>query len=316
MIDMIGKRKYMFMFSAVLILIGILFLFINGGFNWDIQFEGGTIIKIEMHDDNYDAAAAENDIKNLLGKSVTVQKEKTFNPDDQSNSIALLSLKVAKDNTLTSEEINEVVDFLTQEYNVKEGIQPQIQSVEPFIGVELRNKALMAAAWAMLLIVVYVGIRFRVMSGVSAALFGIVALVHDALIMLSVYTVFNIPVNEVFVAAILTIIGYSMNDTIVIYDRIRENSALMHKADIETMVNTSVVQSLPRTINTLVTTLLTITTLYVFASIFNVESIRQFAFPLIIGLTSGSYSSIFIATPLWMVWRKYRIKKMILNAKA
>ena len=315
MIDIIGKRKYLFILSAVLILIGVLFLVINGGFNWDIQFEGGTIIKIEMQDDNYDAISVETDIENLLGKSVTVQKEKKFNPDDQSNSIALLSLKVAKDNTLTSEEINAVVDFLTQEYNIKAGIQPQIQSVEPFIGVELRNKALMAAGWAMLLIVIYVGIRFRVMSGVSAALFGIVALVHDALIMLSVYTVFNMPVNEVFVAAILTIIGYSMNDTIVIYDRIRENSALMHKADLETMVNTSVVQSLPRTINTLVTTLLTITTLYVFAAIFNVESIRQFAFPLIIGLTSGSYSSIFIATPLWMVWRKYRIKKKILDAK-
>jgi len=315
MIDMIGKRKYMFILSAALILIGVLFLLINGGFNWDIQFEGGTIIKIEMYDDSYEAVTVESDIENLIGKNVTVQKEKTFNPDDQSNSIALLSLKVAKDNTLTSEEINAVVDFLTLEYNVKAGTQPQIKSVEPFIGVELRNKALMAAGWAMLLIVIYVGIRFRVMSGVSAALFGIVALVHDALIMLSVYTVFNIPVNEVFVAAILTIIGYSMNDTIVIYDRIRENSALMHKADLETMVNTSVVQSLPRTINTLVTTLLTITTLFVFATIFNVESIRQFAFPLIIGLTSGSYSSIFIATPLWMVWRKYRIKKKILDAK-
>jgi preprotein translocase subunit SecF len=289
---------------------------INGGFNWDIQFEGGTIIKIEMKDDNYDATSAETDIENLLGKSVTVQKEKTFNPEDQANSIALLSIKVSKDNTLDSGEINAVVDFLTREYNVKAGTTPQIQSVEPFIGVELRNKALMAAGWAMLLIVIYVGIRFRVMSGVSAALFGIVALIHDALIMLSVYTVFNIPVNEVFVAAILTIIGYSMNDTIVIYDRIRENTALMHKADLETMVNTSVVQSLPRTINTLVTTLLTITTLYVFAAIFNVESIRQFAFPLIIGLTSGSYSSIFIATPLWMVWRKYRIKKKILEAKS
>jgi preprotein translocase subunit SecF len=122
-------------------------------------------------------------------------------------------------------------------------------------------------------------------------------------------------VNEVFVAAILTIIGYSMNDTIVIYDRIRENSAAMHKADLETMVNTSIIQSLPRTINTLVTTLLTITTLYVFASIYNVESIRQFAFPLLIGLTSGSYSSIFIATPLWMMWRKYRIKKKLLEVR-
>ncbi len=316
MIDIIGKRKYMFIVSAVLILIGILFLLINGGFNWDIQFEGGTIIKIEMINDDYDAAAAEMDIENLLGKIVTVQKENTYNPENQSDSISLLSIKVSKDNTLNSKEINSVVELLSQEYNVKTGTQPQIQSVEPFIGVELRNKALMAAGWAMLLIVIYVGIRFRVMSGISAGLFGIVALLHDGLIMLSVYTVFNIPVNEVFVAAILTIIGYSMNDTIVIYDRIRENSGLMHKADIDTMVNTSIVQSLPRTINTLVTTLLTVTTLYVFASIYNVESIRQFAFPLIIGLTSGSYSSIFIAAPLWMIWRKYRIKKKILDAKA
>lgn len=316
MIDIIGKRKFMFIFSITLIMIGIMFLLINGGFNWGIQFEGGTIIKIEMTNDDYDAASAERDIENLLGKSINVQKENTFNPEEQENSIALLSIKVSKENTLDSQEINSVVEFLSQKYNVKADTQPQIQSVEPSIGVEMRNKALMAAAWAMLLIVIYVGIRFRAMSGISAALFGIVALLHDALIMLSVYTVFNIPINDVFVAAILTIIGYSMNDTIVIYDRIRENSALMHKADIETMVNTSTVQSLPRTINTLITTLITMTTLFVVASIYNVESIKQFAFPLIIGITSGSYSSIFIATPLWMMWKKYRIKKQLLNAKA
>lgn len=313
--DIIGKRKYFFMFSAALILIGMLFFIVHGGFDWDIQFEGGTIIKIEMEDDNYDAAEVEGRLTDLLDKTLTVQKEKTFNPDNQDDNIYLLSIKVSKENTLNNQEINSVVDLISTEYNTVESTQPQMQSVEPFIGRELRNKALMAAGWAMLLIVMYVGIRFRVMSGMSAALFGIVALLHDALIMLSVYVVFNIPVNEVFVAAILTIIGYSMNDTIVIYDRIRENSAAMHKADLETMVNTSIIQSLPRTINTLVTTLLTITTLYVFASIYNVESIRQFAFPLLIGLTSGSYSSIFIATPLWMMWRKYRIKKKLLEVR-
>lgn len=318
MINLIGKRKYFFILSAALILIGALFLVINGGFSWDIQFEGGTIIKIEMEDDNYDAAMAGTDIENLLGKGVTVQKETTFNPEDQDNNLALLSIKVSKENTLDSAEINEVIDFLenSPDYSVASDTPPQIQSVAPFIGVELRNKALMAAGWAMLLIVVYVGIRFRVMSGISAALFGIVALIHDGLIMLSVYTVFNIPVNEVFVAAILTIIGYSMNDTIIIYDRIRENSSTMSKTDLEKMVSTSIWQSLPRTINTLVTTLLTITTLYIYASIYNVDSIQQFAFPLMIGLTSGSYSSIFIATPLWMMWRKYRMKKKLLEGKA
>lgn len=312
--ELMSKRKYFFMLSIALILTGTIFLIINGGFNWDIQFEGGTIIKITMLDANYDANAAERDIESLLGKDVTVQKETTYNPDDQEKDLALLSIKVSKENTLDSAEINQVIDFLVEspDYNADGDTQPQVQSVAPFIGVELRNKALMAAGWALLLIVVYVGIRFRVMSGISAALFGIVALIHDGLIMLSVYTVFNIPVNDVFVAAILTIIGYSMNDTIVIYDRIRENSAIMSKSELEKMVNKSIWQSLPRTINTLVTTLLTITTLYIFASIYNVGSIKQFAFPLIIGLTSGSYSSIFIATPLWMIWKKHNMKKKLL----
>lgn len=314
--DIVGKRKYFFVLSAILLLIGLIFFIINDGFEWDIQFEGGTIVKIEMEDDDYDGADVEARLTDLVGKNLTVQKEQTFDPEDRENSIYMLSIKVSKENTLNSEEINAVVDFLTEEYNTVESTQPQLTSVEPFIGVELRNKALMAAGWAMLLIVLYVGIRFRVMSGFSAALFGIVALLHDALIMMSVYVIFNIPVNEVFVAAILTIIGYSMNDTIVIYDRIRENSASMHKSDIETLVNKSIIQSLPRTINTLITTLIAITTLYIFSAIYNVESIRQFAFPLIIGLISGAYSSLFIATPLWMMWRKYRMKKKLQGARS
>lgn len=312
MIDIIGKRKYFFILSTVLILIGVLFYLINGGLNWDIQFEGGTIIKIEMTNNDYDQTTIESDLESLLNKDLTLQKEVTYNPDDNANTIALLSIKVSKDNTLTAEEINSVVDTLELSGKAKVDSDVQVQSVEPFIGMEMRNKSLQAAGIAILLIVFYVWIRFRVMSGLAAALCGIVALLHDALIMLSVYTLLNIPVNEVFIAAILTIIGYSMNDTIVIYDRVRENTGLMHKSDIETLVNTSIVQSLPRTINTLISTLLTVVTLYIFAVIFNVGSIKEFALPLIIGLSSGSYSSIFIATPLWMMWKKKEhIKKKL-----
>ncbi|MBN2852968.1 MAG: protein translocase subunit SecF [Clostridia bacterium] len=304
MIDIIGKRKYFFILSIALILIGVLFYIINGGFNWDIQFEGGTIIKLEMVNNDYDQGAVEANLESLVGKDLTLQKETTYNPEDNANTISLLSVKVSKTNTLTSDEKNMIIDELTNSGLAVAGADIQIQSVEPFIGTEMRNKALSAAAIAIVLIVLYVWLRFRVMSGLAAALCGIIALLHDALIMLAVYTVFNIPVNEIFIAAILTIIGYSMNDTIVIYDRVRENTGIMHKSDIETLVNTSINQSLPRTINTLLTTLMTIIILYVFAVIFNVGSIKQFAFPLIIGLTSGSYSSIFIATPLWMMWKK------------
>ncbi len=312
--DVIGKRKYFFIASLVLILIGGLFFLINGGFNWDIQFEGGTIIKIEMNNNDYDQGEVEQLLEGLLNKDLTLQKEETFNPEDNSNNIALLSIKVSKDNTLTSEEINNAIDSLVADGLAKADADIQIQSVEPFIGIEMRNKSLSAAALAIILIVFYVWIRFRVMSGLAAALCGIAALLHDALIMLAVYTVFNIPVNEVFIAAILTIIGYSMNDTIVIYDRVRENTGLMQKSDIETLVNTSIIQSLPRTINTLISTLLTVVTLYIFAVIYNVGSIKEFALPLIIGLASGSYSSIFIATPLWMMWKKRAHLKKKLTA--
>lgn len=304
MMDIIGKRRYFFIFSAILVLIGGLFFLINGGFNWDIQFEGGTIIKVEMKNNDYNQGEVEKLLEGLLNKDLTLQKEETYNPDDNENNIALLSIKVAKDNTLTSEEINQVIDALIADGLAEIDAEVVLQSVEPSIGIEMRNKSLSAAALAIILIIFYVWIRFRVMSGLAAALCGIAALVHDAFIMLTVYTVFNIPVNEVFIAAILTIIGYSMNDTIVIYDRVRENTALMQKADIETLVNTSIIQSIPRTINTLISTLLTVVTLYIFAVIFNVGSIKEFAFPLIIGLASGSYSSIFIATPLWMMWKK------------
>jgi len=305
MIDIIGKRKYFFILSIVLILIGILFFVIRGGFNWDIQFEGGTIIKIEMLNNDYNQNDIGTQLESMLKKDLTLQKETTYNPVDKANTIALLSIKVSKDNTLTSEEINSVIDYLETTGLAKKDPEIQVQSVEPSIGDEMRNKALSAAGIAILLIILYVWMRFRIMSGLATALTGIIALLHDALIMLTVYTVFNIPINDVFIAAILTIIGYSMNDTIVIFDRVRENTGKMYKANIETLVNTSIVQSLPRTINTLVSTLMTILILYIFAVVYNVVSIKEFAFPLIVGLTSGSYSSIFIATPLWMIWKKH-----------
>lgn len=308
--DLIGKRKYFFILSISLILIGGLFLAINGGFNWDIQFEGGTIIKIQMDNNDYDAGVLEVGIEELINKQITTQKETTYNPDNSSADIALLSIKVTKESTLTNDEIKQVIEYLEANAGVADTVNYEIQSVEPFIGDEMRTKAMSAAGLAILLIVLYVWLRFRVMSGLAAALCGIIALLHDVLIMLSVYAVFNIPINEVFIAAILTIIGYSMNDTVVIYDRIRENTGLMHKADIDTLVNTSIFQSLPRTINTLVSTLMCIVTLYIFALIFSVGSIKEFSFPLIVGLTSGAYSSIFVATPLWMMWKKHEHKKL------
>ena len=147
------------------------------------------------------------------------------------------------------------------------------------------------------------------MSGLSAGIMAVLALLHDALIMLSVYTIFQIPLNESFIAAVLTVIGYSMNDTIIIYDRVRENSNLLRRTPIAELVNQSIVQTLNRSINTVVTVLISIITVYMFARFYNIPSIENFSFPLIIGIVSGCYSSIFIASPLWVIWKEGQAKR-------
>jgi preprotein translocase subunit SecF len=139
----------------------------------------------------------------------------------------------------------------------------------------------------------------------------IIALLHDVLIMCAVYFIFRIPLNDSFVAAVLTVIGYSMNDTIIIYDRIRENSNLLRKVPIGELVNKSVVQTLNRSINTVVTVLICITTLFIFASINNITSVKDFTLPLIVGISSGMYSSIFVASSLFVVWKESQAKKKI-----
>jgi preprotein translocase subunit SecF len=166
-----------------------------------------------------------------------------------------------------------------------------------------------------LVIILYVWWRFKAVNGLSAGIFGVVALIHDVLIMVAVYIIFKIPLNESFIAATLTVIGYSMNDTVIIYDRIRENNRLLKKTAIAELVNRSVVQTLNRSINTVVTTLISIIIVFIFASINNIQSLREFTFPLIIGFASGVYSSIFIAGALYVDWMEHKEKKK-LAAKA
>jgi preprotein translocase subunit SecF len=211
--------------------------------------------------------------------------------------------------TLTVEEQNKIMEVVGKDFGIKKDSQPEIRNVDPFIGKELRNNALKAALVAALLIIVYVGIRFRVMSGISAGVMGVLALFHDVLLMLAVYTVFDIPMNESFIAAVLTILGYSMNDTIIIYDRIRENSSMLRKMPIAELVNRSIIQTLNRSINTVLTVLISILTIYIFAYVNKIHSVTEFTFPLLVGIASGCYSSIFIASPFYVMWKEHKAKK-------
>ncbi|HOJ09026.1 MAG TPA: protein translocase subunit SecF [Clostridiales bacterium] len=316
MIDLMGKKKIFFAISIFVILAGVVGLIVNGGLNYDIQFQGGTIIQVEMSDDNFDANNIGSVVSDMLNKKVSSQKLKTYNPKNEAESINILMLKVPSDHTLSDTEINNIVDLLRKDYNVNPEAEIQMQSVQPSIAAEIKQKGITAILVSSALIIVYIWWRFSNISGLPAAITAVIALMHDALVMLSAYAIFKIPLNESFIAAVLTILGYSLNDTIIIYDRIRENSGKLRKLPVNELVNTSITQTMGRTINTSVTTLIAIVIVYIFASANNIQSIKEFSFPLIIGIISGTYSSIFIASPLWMMWKERQSKAKIVAKQA
>jgi len=306
MVDLIGKRYYLFGLSALIIIAGIVGYIVHGGFNLDIQFEGGAIVSIQMDDNKTDATKAQEIVSKAINKKVTAQKSEVGK-----EGINMLVLNVAeKKQTLTEAEISKIIDVVGKNFKAKKDAQPEIRNVSPFIGDELKKNAMVAVVIVSILIILYIWFRFRSMSGPSAGVMGIVGLLHDAAIMLSVYSIFDIPMNESFIAAILTILGYSMNDTIIIYDRIRENTGLLRKVPIAELVNKSILQTLNRSINTVVTVLISCITVWGFAVYYNIESVQEFTFPLIVGIASGCYSSIFIASPLWVMWKQRKANKV------
>jgi len=311
-INILKNKNKFFAVSIIIIAIGIAFYFING-LQLDIQFSGGTRILIETNE-MIDINKAGVMVEEAIGKSVTTQMLQTYNPDDNNRTIFMLRLDIAGNEALTDEERQEVIDLITENFNVKENGNQEMLSVEASIGRETLISGLKAMLIASVLIILYVTWRFSALHGFSAAITALVALVHDILVVFSLYTVFGLPLNEVFISAVLTIIGYSLNDTIIIYDRIRENSKLMRKSPLEEIVNTSILQTMPRTINTAVTTLLCVITLYIFAAINNIQSLMEFSLPLMVGFIAGVYSTIFIASPLWMMWRKSSARKTLKNA--
>ncbi|MEG2404613.1 MAG: protein translocase subunit SecF, partial [Oscillospiraceae bacterium] len=178
------------------------------------------------------------------------------------------------------------------------------------IGKEFFAKSIVAVVAASLLILLYIAFRFKKIGGWPAGSMAVVALVHDLIVIFGVFIIMRIPLNGNFIAALLTILGYSINDTVVIYDRIRENRQLMgDKMPFEELVNLSINQSLTRSINTTVSTVLALGCVCIVSGVFGLDSIFTFAFPLIIGMVSGVYSTVCIAGPLWVEWENYKLRK-------
>ena len=319
-INLYSKRYIFFILSAIILLSGVI-AFFTMGFELDIQFQGGTVIEMRANDNTFtDANVQEvtskvNElVEDTINKSSMVQKTSAYDIDTNS-SFDVIKISIGSSETLTSEEIVTVENAVIKELNLtaKDPVVNE-ESVEPFIGKEISQNGIKAVLIAAVLIILYIWWRFKLVSGLSAGVFGVVGLLHDIGVMITVYLIFRIPVNDSFIAALLTIFGFSMNDTVIIYDRIRENTRLLRKVPFPELVNTSVIQTLNRSINTTVTVLMAVITVYIFATVNNIESIKEFSFPMIIGLFSGTYSTIFITTPLWVMFKENQKKAKAVKA--
>lgn len=297
MFDFYKHRRKYFALSAALLLIGLLVAIIFG-IKLDITFKGGSILKYSFSG-TVDLKTAESTIGNAIGMIVTCQETQALGDKTQN-----LVVNVAGDIALTPDQQTKLQEALKTAFP---DITFKLESsnlVDPFLGRELLVRGMWAILIASILIVAYVWYSFRSMSGPSAGVMALVALFHDVLIAFFVFVVLRIPLNESLVAVVLSILGFSINDTIVIYDRIRENERLLNgKLALPDLVNLSINQSLTRSINTSLCTFGAVTVAYIFAVIYNIDSIKQFTLPMMVGLISGSYSTICLAGPLWVMWK-------------
>jgi len=287
-LNIMKHYKLWFALSGSIIVIGLIMMIFNG-LNLGIDFTGGTMMQIE------------------LGQVVTVKEvsevisEFNLNPDIVHAGSEQKEVVIKTKESLNNEERSLIFAKLQEKYGLEDSALKSAEQFGPAMGVEIRNRAIMAILIASVAMLVYITVRFEMVFGVAA----IVALLHDVLFLIAIYSIFQLTISSSFIAAILTIVGYSINDTIVVFDRVRENVKREKNKEHIEIINTSVTQTLTRTLNTSITTLIVIGALYALG----VQSIKEFAFPLLIGISVGTYSSIFIASPVWALTRNFIGKK-------
>lgn len=295
MIQFYKNRKIFFAISLIIMIIGIVSLFING-VNLSIQFKGGAIIKYS-YTGEIDAEKAADKATEVLNRNTEVQLT-----EDLATHSKKIVFNLSGNSGLEAGDQEKLDSALKEEFPEVNLELSESNVVEPFIGKRFLMNGLTAIALTSLFIILYVRFRFKKISGMSAGVIGLIALVHDVLVVFFTFIILKMPINDSFIAVTLTIIGYSINDTIVIYDRIRENQPYYVKKSFEELVDTSINQTLSRSIKTSVTTGLSILIVLILAYIYNIDSIKTFAIPMFIGIISGCYSTVCLAGPMLVMW--------------
>ncbi|ARU63707.1 protein translocase subunit SecF [Tumebacillus avium] len=287
--DIVKNRKWYFGFSILISIAGILIMLLMG-LNLGTDFEAGSRVQF-----NVGQAFTEKEITEKFEANLKTIEVSAVQEIENYGAVVRIAKKI------TPEEENQINEYLNKNYK---NAAPQISSIDPVVARELAEKAIYAILYASLGIILYMAVRFEYRFAIA----GVISVLQVVLVVVSIFALFRFEIDITFIAAILTIVGYSIHDTIVIFDRIREN--LKHYkvktvSDLENLVNDSIWQTMARSINTVLTVVFSAGMLYLLGG----AAIKHFSLALLIGLVTGAYSSIFIASQLWVAWKSRELKK-------
>lgn len=295
--DVVGKKKYFYIFSVAVIAIAIILTFVMG-INIAIEFKGGTIITY-----SYNGTINENSVASTATSVVNQPCNATLG-ESLADGMKTVSLSFPSSTGLSAEVQSTLTDELDAAFADNSLELYSSQDVNPTTGSGFFGKCLVAVAFSAVVMIVYIGLRFRKIGGWLAGCCSVIALIHDMCFVYACCVICRFDIDSNFMAVLLTILGYSINATIIIYDRIRENRQLYGtEKSLDELVNMSVSQSFGRSLHTTVTTVIAMASICIVALIAGVDSILSFAFPLVIGLLAGVYSSNCIAPTLWTIWQ-------------
>mgnify|MGYP005761452147 FL=1 len=304
-IDFYKNKKIYFALSIAVLVIGLICTIVIGP-KLDLQFAGGAMIRYAV-DGEVDSNEIASLVKEATGRTVSVTTNESLDGDGYQ-----MTVSFAGNDSVSLEEQQQIAQELSDAYADRTFSVVESSSVDPTMGARFFQKCIVCMAITFVILLVYIALRFRKIGGLSAGVTAIIALLHDVLIVFFAFVIFGFSINDVFIAVVLTILGYSLNDTIVIYDRIRENRRLEPTKSVTALpgiVNKSLNQTMTRSILTSLTTFMALLVIFIVAVIFGLTTVETFALPMMVGVVVGCYSSICIAAPLYTVWTVHRAGK-------
>ena len=296
-VNFVGLRKKFLVFSSCL-MAAIVLCAVVLGVHLDTEFTGGAMITLS-YDGSFEMAQVQQTASDALENTgLTLQTGENVATGDQT-----LKISMPGTETVTTDQVEALLDSLNETYPDNNFAQLSLSNVSAAMGTKFLQKSLVAVVFALVLILLYIALRFKNIGGLTGGMMAVLALMNDLMVVFGTFVLLRTPLDGNFIAAMLTILGYSINDTVVVYDRIRENRALMgKKASFEELVNRSVNQSARRTLITTITTVMALGVLCIVAKLYGLDSIFTFAFPLMMGMISGVYTSLCVSTSAWMLW--------------